>query len=158
MEPRRTPTWRQAGGGAAGGRTWLDVVEDLVLGGADGPACHVRVDLIVDIKGEGGEDTHDAVVVAVVTAAGDAAVDAEAEEWEPQGRDVVHVADDDAPTPHVDRNGAATGDRHAGVVGQSDVLAIDSMVADEGVVVWPEVVGGTAVENGDLSAPGPGCR
>ena len=86
----------------------MDVVKDLG-GAAEGVACDVVVHLIIYFKTEGGVKDEDAFVVAVISAAEDAAVDAEAEEREAQVGDVVNVTNDDILASHVDGDDSFAG-------------------------------------------------
>ena len=124
----------------------MDVVKGLG-GGAEGVACDVVVHLVVHFKTEGGEKDEDAFVVAVISAAEDAVVDAETEEREAQGGDVVDVADDDVPAAHVDGDDSFAGNCNFAIFGEGDVLIVHSAVGDEGFVGMPEVVSSSAIED-----------
>ena len=68
---------------------------------AEGAACDVVVDFVVDFQAERREENDSTVVVAMVSAAGDAAVETQAEQWEAEGRNMVYVADDELLAAHV---------------------------------------------------------
>ena len=78
-------------------------------------------------------------------------MDAEAEEGEAEVRDVVHVSDHDPFAPHFDSDGAATRNAYLAVVSKGDVLVEHAVVVNKRPVVGPQVVGGAAVEDGDLA-------
>jgi hypothetical protein len=120
----------------------MDVVEHLDVGGADQSARDVGVDLVVHVYLEGWEEAAYPVVVAVVATAGDIPVDVEAEEREAEVQDVVHVANDDLIAPLFYGDGAPPRNADLTVVGEGDVLVVDTVVVDEGLVKGPEVVGG----------------
>ena len=63
---------------------------------------------------------------------------------------MVNVADDYLLAAHFDGNDSLSGDGDLGVVGKGDVLVVHLLVGDEGLVGVPEVVFGTAVEDGDV--------
>ncbi len=63
---------------------------------------------------------------------------------------MVDVTDGDSLAPHVDHNSAVTSNRDGGGVGQGDVLIVNTVVVGEDLVVWPEVVGGAAVKDGNF--------
>ena len=60
---------------------------------------------------------------------------------------MVDVADDDILAAHVDGDDALARDGSLAIVGESDVLVVDTMVGDESLVGVPEMVGGSAVED-----------
>ncbi len=71
---------------------------------------------------------------------------------------MVDIADDNMATLHVDGNSTAVSNGDGGVVGQSDVLVVDTVVLDESLIVRPKVVGGPAVKDGNKSGTGSyGC-
>ena len=142
---------RGGSGGRAGSRgARLDVVKHL-RAAADGVARDDCVHLVVDVQSEAWEDADDAVVVAVEAAALDATVDAEAEEREAEVGDVVDVADGNGLAPHDHCDGADAVDGNCLVVGERDHLVRQLAVGSEGLVVGPQVVGCSAVEDGHCS-------
>ena len=60
---------------------------------------------------------------------------------------MVDVADDDILAAHVDDNDALSRDGSLAIVGESDVLVVDTMVGDESLVGVPEMVSGSAIED-----------
>ena len=86
----------------------------------------------------------------MVFAAEDAAADAEAEDRETQGGEVVDVADDNLLAAHVDGNDALASNQSLAIFGESDVLVVYAMVGDEGFVGVLEVVGSSAIQDCDL--------
>ena len=138
--------WRRICRGALDGGPGLDVVKGLGRA-AEGAVCDVVVHLIIHFKTEGGVKDEDAFVVAVISAAEDAAVDAEAEEREAQVGDVVDVANDAVHAIHVDGNDALPRDGSLAIVGENDVLVVDAMVGDESLVGVPDIVGSSANED-----------
>ena len=91
----------------------------------------------VHFETEWGDEDEDAFVVTVVSIAKDAAVDLETEDKETQGGDVVDVANDDILAAHVDGDDALSRDGSLDIVGESDVLVVDTMVGDDSLVGVP---------------------
>ena len=90
-------------------RSWLMPVAGCsrgFCGTADGAAHNVVVDFVVDCQAERQEEDDGSLVVAVVAAAGDAAVETQAEQGETESRDMVDVADDDLLAAHFDGDNA----------------------------------------------------
>ena len=124
----------------------MDVVEGLG-GSAEGAACDVLVNLVIHFKTKGGGKDDDVFIDAVVSAAEDAAVDAETEEREAQVGDVVDVANDDVPAAHVDGDDSFASNWNLAIVGEGDVLVVHPAVGDEGFVGMPEVVSSPVIED-----------
>ena len=83
----------------------------------------------------------------MVSAAGDAAVDAETEERETQGGDVVDVTDDDILAAHVKSDDAIFRNGSLAIVGESDVLVVYAIVGHESLVGVPDMVGSFATQD-----------
>ena len=109
----------------------------------------VGVNLVIDVDLEGWEEAAHAVVVAVVATAWDPSADTEAEQGGAEVWDVVHVVDDDLLASHLDGDSTSACDADLAVVGEGDKLVVDAVVVDEGLVEWPEVVGGATVKDGN---------
>ena len=60
---------------------------------------------------------------------------------------MVDGADDDILAAHVDGDDALARDGSLAIVGESDVLVVDTMVGDESLVGVLEMVGGSAIED-----------
>ena len=87
----------------------------------------------------------------MVATARDVPVNAEAEQGEAEIWDVVHVTDDNLLAPHLYGDGAAACNADLAVVIKGDVLVVDAMLVDEGLVEGPEVMGGATVKDGHLA-------
>ena len=73
----------------------------------------------------------------MVSAADDAEMDAETEEKETQGGDVVDVAEDDLLAAHVDGDDTLASNWNLAIFGEGDVLIVYSVVGDKGLVRMP---------------------
>ena len=60
---------------------------------------------------------------------------------------MVYIADDDILAAHVDGDDALSRDGSLAIVGESDVLVVDTMVGDESLVGVPEVVSSSAIQD-----------
>ena len=60
---------------------------------------------------------------------------------------MLDVTDDDIFAAHVDGNDALSRDGILAIVGESDVLVVDTMLGDESLVGVPEMVGSSAIED-----------
>ena len=74
-------------------------------------------------------------------------MDAETEEREAQGGDVVDVGNDNVPAAHVDGDNSFSGNWNFAIVGEGDALVVHPVVGDEGFVGMPEVVISPAIED-----------
>ena len=70
---------------------------------------------------------------------------------------MVDVANDDILAAHFDGDDALARDGSLAIVGKSDVLVVDTMAGDEGLVGVPEMVGGSAIEDCHFSVGVCGC-
>ena len=101
----------------------MDVVKDRDRA-TKGAAVDVCVDFVVHLDPELGEEDENAIVVAVISTAGHAAVNAEAKEGAAKAGDVLDLADDHLLTPHVDGDNALACSGDVAVVGKRAVLVI----------------------------------
>ena len=131
-------------------RLGLDIVKHLGCIASNGAAAHIGVYRIVHRHVKRWEEAEDAVVTAVVPTAQDAVVDADAEEGEAKVSDVVDVADDHLLVPHFNGDGFFASNVNLAVVGERDILVVDAVVYDEGLVVRPKMVGGPTVQDSHL--------
>ena len=67
---------------------------------------------------------------------------------------MVHVTDEDLLALQLGGDGAPACNADLTVVEEGDVLVIDMVVIDDGLVEGPEVVGGTTIKDGYLAG---GC-
>ena len=126
--------WRVQAGGAMGdgsscgtlrGGPGLDVVEHLGRLAANGEVAHVGFDRVVHSHVKRREEVEDAVFVAVVSTAWDAAVEVEAEEGKAKVRDVLDVVDDHLLASHFNGDGSFVENVNLAVVSERDVLVVD---------------------------------
>ena len=110
-------------------------------------ACDVAVNFGVHFETEGGGEDEDAFVVAVVSTAEDAVVDAEAKERNAQGRETVDVADDDFLVDHAGDDDALASNWYLSILGGGDVLVVHLVVGDEKIVRMPEAVGSDTLQD-----------
>ena len=121
-------TWDRASYGALREGAGLDVVEHLGRLAANEAAAHVGVNRVVHRHVKRREESEDAVIVAVVSTARDAAVDTEAEEGEAKVRDVVDVSNDHLLAYHFNGDGSFASNANLSVVDERDVLVVDMVV------------------------------
>ena len=155
--------WRVQAGGAMGdgsscstlrGGPGLDVVEHLGCLAANGEVAHVGFDRVVHSHVKRREEVEDAVFVAVVSTAWDAAVEVEAEEGKAKVRDVLDVVDDHLLASHFNGDGSFVENVNLAVVSERDVLVVDVVLLNEGLIGQPNMVGGPTVQNIHLAG---GC-
>ena len=106
----------------------MDIVEHLGCLAANRATAHKGVYRVVHSHVKRSEEAEDAVVVAVLPTARDAAVDTEAEKGEAKVRDMVDDADDHLLEPHFNDNGSFARNANLTVVGELDVLVVDAVL------------------------------
>ena len=60
---------------------------------------------------------------------------------------MADVADDDILAAHVDGDDALSRDGSLAIVGESDVLVVDTLVGNESLVGLPEMVGSSVIQD-----------